>query len=148
MRWPPAHGGAVVFSRVITKTEKETVKDAEGNPVKDAEGNPETKTTTTTTGGLYAVKGGRLNQLTEDPTDTEPSFSPDGRAIVFSRDGDVFTVRADGSGLRRLTSGADAGHGAERLAERQDRRLRAARLRRGPRRPLHGGRQRRRPPGR
>jgi dipeptidyl aminopeptidase/acylaminoacyl peptidase len=99
------HGGAVVFSRVITKTEKETVKDAEGNPVKDAEGSPETKTTTTTTGGLYAVKDGRLNQLTEDPTDTEPSFSPDGRAILFSRDGDIFTVRADGSGLRRLTNG-------------------------------------------
>ena len=60
---------------------------------------------TTTVGGLYAVKDGHLNQLTEDPGDTEPSFSPDGRAILFSRAGDIFTVRADGSGLRRLTSG-------------------------------------------
>jgi dipeptidyl aminopeptidase/acylaminoacyl peptidase len=99
------HGGAVVFSRVIVKTEKEAVKDAEGNPVKDAEGNPEFKEVTTTEGGLYAVKDGHLNQLTEDPSDTEPSFSPDGRAIVYSRGGDIFTVRADGSGLRRLTSG-------------------------------------------
>lgn len=99
------HGGAVVFSRVITKTEGETVKDAEGKPVKNAEGKEEVKETTRTEGGLFAVKDGRLNQLTEDPSDTEPSFAPDGRAIVFVRDGDVFTVRADGSGLRRLTSG-------------------------------------------
>jgi dipeptidyl aminopeptidase/acylaminoacyl peptidase len=99
------HGGAVVFSRVITKTEKEAVKDAEGKPVKDAEGKEEVKETTITEGGLFAVKDGSLNQLTEDPSDTEPSFAPDGRAIVFVRDGDVFTVRADGSGLRRLTNG-------------------------------------------
>ena len=81
--------GAVVFSRVVAKT----VKDAEG------------KETTTTEGGLYAVRDGRLNQLTEDPTDTEPAFSPDGRAIAFVHSGDIFSVRADGSGLRRLTSG-------------------------------------------
>ena len=85
------HSGAVVFSRVVAKT----AKDKEG------------KETTTTEGGLYAVRDGRLNQLTEDPTDTEPAFSPDGRAIAFIRSGDVFSVRADGSGLRRLTSGAE-----------------------------------------
>ena len=62
------HGGAVVFSRVTVKTEKEAVKDAEGNPVKDSEGNPELKEVTTTEGGLYAVKDGHLNQLTEDPS--------------------------------------------------------------------------------
>jgi tricorn protease-like protein len=100
-------GGAVVFSRVVTKTVTETVKDAEGKPVKDKDGNEETKVKTTVEGGLFAVKDGRLNQLTEDPTDTEPSFSPDSRAIVFSRSGDVFSVRADGSGLRRVTSGPD-----------------------------------------
>jgi Tol biopolymer transport system component len=102
-----SHGGAVVFSKVVTKTTKETVKDNEGNPVKDKDGNVEFKTTTTVEGGLYAVKDGRLNQLTEDPTDTEPSFSPDSRAIVFSRGGDVFSVRADGSGLRRVTGGPE-----------------------------------------
>src|SRR5262249_29416891 len=80
-------GGAVVFSRVVTKTTKEVVKDAEGNPVKevvkdkdgkpvlDKEGKEETKDKmqekTTVEGGLFAVKDGHLNQLTEDPTDTE-----------------------------------------------------------------------------
>jgi Tol biopolymer transport system component len=100
-------GGAVVFSRVVTKTVTEAVKDAEGKPVKDAEGKEETKVKTTVEGGLVAVKDGHQNQLTEDPTDTEPSFSPDSRAIVFSRAGDIFSVRADGSGLRRVTSGAE-----------------------------------------
>jgi Tol biopolymer transport system component len=116
-------GGAVVFSRVVTTTVTETVKDAEGKPVlevvkdsegkpiKDKDGNEQTKEVTekktTVEGGLFAVKDGRLNQLTEDPTDTEPSFSPDSRAIVFSRSGDVFSVRADGSGLRRVTSGPE-----------------------------------------
>jgi Tol biopolymer transport system component len=56
-------------------------------------------------GGLFAVRQGRLNQLTENPTDTEPSFSPDGRTIAFVRDGDVYSIRPDGSGQRRLTSG-------------------------------------------
>jgi Tol biopolymer transport system component len=56
-------------------------------------------------GGLFAVRSGRLNQLTDDPTDTEPAFSPDGRTIAFVRGGDLFSVRPDGSGLRHLTSG-------------------------------------------
>lgn len=58
-------------------------------------------------GGLFAVKAGHLNQLTEDPTDTEPAFSPDGRTIAFVRGGDVYSVRPDGSGLRHLTSGPE-----------------------------------------
>jgi len=58
-------------------------------------------------GGLFAVRDGRLNQLTEDPTDTEPAFSPDGRTIAFARDGDLFSVRPDGSGQRQLTSGPE-----------------------------------------
>ena len=58
-------------------------------------------------GGLYAVRDGRLNQLTEDPTDTEPAFSPDGRTIAFARGGDIYSVRPDGSGQRRLTSGPE-----------------------------------------
>jgi tricorn protease-like protein len=59
-----------------------------------------------TKGGLFAVKAGHLNQLTEDPTDTEPAFSADGRTITFVRGGDLYSVRPDGSGLRHLTSGA------------------------------------------
>jgi dipeptidyl aminopeptidase/acylaminoacyl peptidase len=58
-------------------------------------------------GGLFAVKEGRLNQLTENPTDTEPNFSPDGRTIAFARGGDIYSVRPDGSGQRQLTSGPE-----------------------------------------
>lgn len=57
-------------------------------------------------GGLFAVRDGHLNQLTEDPTDTEPAFSPDGRTIAYVRGGDVYSVRPDGSGQRHLSSGA------------------------------------------
>ena len=57
-------------------------------------------------GGLFAVRDGHLNQLTEDPTDSEPAFSPDGRTIAFVRGGDVYSVRPDGSGQRHLTSGS------------------------------------------
>jgi len=58
-------------------------------------------------GGLYAVRSGHLNQLTGNPADTEPAFSPDGRTIAFVRDGDLYSVRPDGSGQRQLTSGAE-----------------------------------------
>jgi dipeptidyl aminopeptidase/acylaminoacyl peptidase len=58
-------------------------------------------------GGLFAVKDGRLNQLTEDPTDSEPNFSPNGRTIAFARGGDIYSVRPDGSGQRQLTSGPE-----------------------------------------
>lgn len=58
-------------------------------------------------GGLFAVKNGRLNQLTEEPTDTEPNFSPDGRTIAFARGGDIYSVRPDGSGQRQLSSGPE-----------------------------------------
>jgi dipeptidyl aminopeptidase/acylaminoacyl peptidase len=94
--------GAVVFSRVTQFTE---TKKVEGETPKPGEA-PKTETKTVVEGGLFAVKDGRLNQLTEDPTDTEPAFSPDGTAIVFVRGGHLFTVRADGSGLRQLSSGS------------------------------------------
>lgn len=58
-------------------------------------------------GGLFAVRDGRLNQLTEDPGDGEPAFSPDGRTIAYARGGDLFSVRPDGSGQRQLTSGPE-----------------------------------------
>jgi Tol biopolymer transport system component len=57
-------------------------------------------------GGLYAVREGRLNQLTDDPADVEPAFSPDGTEIAFAREGDLYSIRPDGSGERRLTSGS------------------------------------------
>lgn len=58
-------------------------------------------------GGLFAVRDGHLNQLTEDPTDTEPSFSADGRTIAFARGGDIYSIRPDGSGEKHLTSGGE-----------------------------------------
>jgi dipeptidyl aminopeptidase/acylaminoacyl peptidase len=96
---PPS--GAVVFSRVTQHTE---TKKVEGETPKPGE-TPKTETKTVVEGGLYAVKDGHLNQLTEDPSDTEPAFSPDGTAIAFVRGGHLFSVRADGSGLRQLSSG-------------------------------------------
>jgi Tol biopolymer transport system component len=45
----------------------------------------------------------------------DPAFSPDGRRIAFSRDGDIFSMRADGRGVRRLTRGRDQ-DGAPRYA--------------------------------
>jgi Tol biopolymer transport system component len=58
-------------------------------------------------GGLFAIRDGHLNQLTEDAADAEPSFSPDGRTIAYARAGDLFSVRPDGSGQRQLTSGPE-----------------------------------------
>jgi Tol biopolymer transport system component len=77
-----AAGGAVVFSK--TETVEGIAK-----------------------GGLFAVKEGRLNQLTEDPTDAEPAFSPNGRTIAFVRGGDIYSIRPDGSGQRQLSSGPE-----------------------------------------
>jgi len=56
--------------------------------------------------GLFAARNGHLNQLTENPADSQPDFAPNGRAIVFVRGGDVFAMRADGSGQHALTGGA------------------------------------------
>lgn len=82
--------GAVVFSRAIVTTEK-----TEAGVVEKVEG------------GLYAAKEGRLNQLTEDPADSEPDFSADGRKIAFVRSGDVWAMRADGTGQHKLTAGPE-----------------------------------------
>lgn len=89
-----AAGGAIVFSKV---TEDHRVYEEEGKvlPPRAREG------------GLFAVKDRRLNQLTENPTDSEPSFSADGHTIAFVREGDIWAMRADGSGQRQLTTGAD-----------------------------------------
>jgi Tol biopolymer transport system component len=34
-----------------------------------------------------------------------PQFTPNGRTVVFSQNGDIYTVKADGANLRRLTAG-------------------------------------------
>jgi tricorn protease-like protein len=90
------HSGAVVFSRAIVTVEE--TKAEEGKKAEKVE---------RTEGGLYAARDGRLNQLTEDPTDSEPDFSADGRKIAFVRAGDVWSMRADGTGQHKLTSGSE-----------------------------------------
>jgi Tol biopolymer transport system component len=68
-------------------------------------------------GGLF-LHGPRVRQkpsrLTADPSDSEPSFSADGRSLVFSGNRDpgpspsgshIYLVKVDGSGLTRLTTG-------------------------------------------
>jgi len=89
-----ARTGAIVFSEV---TEDRRTDESEGEASPPA----------TPEGGLYAARGGHLSQLTENPADAEPSFSRDGRTIAFARGGEIYTVRADGSGLRRLTRGSE-----------------------------------------
>jgi Tol biopolymer transport system component len=86
-------GGAVVFSRVV-----KTHESGEGTTESKA---PELE------GGLFAARNGRLNQLTENPGDSQPDFSSDGRLIAFARDGDIYAMRADGSGQHLLTKGAE-----------------------------------------
>src|SRR4249919_2441717 len=88
-----AKTGAIVFSMATVE-----------HPCCESEGKAPAPVTH---GGLYASKNGHLNQLTEDPTDGEPDFSADGHTIAFVRGGDVYAMRADGSGQRQLTSGPE-----------------------------------------
>ena len=54
--------------------------------------------------GLYTIRpdGSRLRRLAGRTG--KPDWSPDGSRIAFSRGPDIFTVRADGRGLRQLTA--------------------------------------------
>ena len=55
---------------------------------------------------MNADGSGRENLTTGPEDDTDPAWSPDGRRLAFVRDGAVYVLRADGSGLRRVTVGA------------------------------------------
>jgi Tol biopolymer transport system component len=56
--------------------------------------------------GLYTIRpdGSRRRRLLGRTG--KPDWSPDGSRIAFSRGHDIFTIRADGRGLRRLTTAA------------------------------------------
>ena len=55
---------------------------------------------------LADADGGNIRRLTTDPAyEYQPRWSPDGRTIAFVRGGDLWLMRADGSGAARLTSG-------------------------------------------
>lgn len=63
-------------------------------------------------GDIYSVglNGGGLRRLVghrPQEGDSSPAAAPNGRYLVFDRDGEVFTMRPDGSRVRRLVEGWD-----------------------------------------
>lgn len=56
---------------------------------------------------IYTINtaGRQLHRLTYGRHDESPDWSPDGQRLAFERNGDIYTIAGDGSGLRRLTSG-------------------------------------------
>jgi len=57
---------------------------------------------------VYSFETGQLTNLTNSPAfDANPSFSPDGKQVIFNSDRDgnaeIYLINVDGTGLRRLT---------------------------------------------
>ena len=44
-----------------------------------------------------------MTQLTKEPADMDPTYSPDGSKIAFYRGGQIWVMNADGSNARRLS---------------------------------------------
>ena len=116
-------GGGIVAHgpRVRDRTQRLTTTHGDGSPSYSADGrsiaftgNREPPATGSGDSHVYVMKsdGSDVRQLTGGGVyDSNPSFSPDGRRIVFdravggNRTFDIYSVNVDGTGLRQLTKG-------------------------------------------
>ena len=53
--------------------------------------------------GINTGPGHELTQLTKEPADMDPTWSPDGSQIAFYREGQIWVMNADGSDPRRVS---------------------------------------------
>ncbi|MFI7599553.1 hypothetical protein [Actinoplanes sp. NPDC049681] len=60
-------------------------------------------------GDVYVSKGAAETRVTTGGGWSRPQWSPDGRSIALLKGGQLWTMKADGSGKRRLTTRAAAG---------------------------------------
>src|SRR4051794_7423322 len=60
-------------------------------------------------GDVYVSRGAIETRLTTGGVSARPRWSPDGRQIAFLRSGQLWVMRADGTGQRRLASRPAAG---------------------------------------
>lgn len=60
-------------------------------------------------GDVYASKGATETRLTKDGGYSRPRWSPDGRQLAFLKGGQLWTMKADGTAKRRLTTRAASG---------------------------------------
>ncbi len=60
-------------------------------------------------GDVYVSKGATETRLTRDGGYSRPRWSPDGRQIAFLKGGRLWTMKADGTAKRRLTTRAASG---------------------------------------
>jgi Tol biopolymer transport system component len=60
-------------------------------------------------GDIYLSRGAAETRLTRDGGYSRPRWSPDGRQLAFLRGGQLWTMRADGTAKRRLTTRAASG---------------------------------------
>jgi TolB protein len=60
-------------------------------------------------GDVYVSKGAAETRLTKDGGYSRPHWSPDGKQLAYLKGGQLWTMKADGTAKRRLTTRAAAG---------------------------------------